>query len=59
MKNADGVEIAFIAVITLRCIVGDDGVDGDGDGGDIAVVDDGDEDGGDCIGGDDGDGGGG
>ena len=57
MKNADGVEIAFIAVITLRCIVGDDG--GDGDGGDFAVGDDGDEDGGDCIGGDDGDGGGG
>ena len=52
MKNADGVEIAFIAVITLRCIVGDDG--GDGDGGDFAV---GDGDGGDCIGGDDGDGG--
>ena len=47
MKNADGVEITFIAVITLRCIVGDDGVDSDGDGGDIAV------------GGDDGDGGGG
>ena len=55
MKNADGVEIAFIAVITLRCIVGDDG--GDGDGGDFAVGDDADEDGGDCIGGDDGDGG--
>ena len=52
MKNADGVEIAFIAVITLRCIVGDNG-----DGGDFAVADDGDEDGGDCIGGDDGDGG--
>ena len=29
MKNADGVEIAFIAVITLRCIVGDNG-DGEG-----------------------------